>query len=1050
MKRILLPFLFFAVVLSSCHHAAVQDDDYSNFYQEKFANPDNTFRTVPFYSLNDSLTAEEMDRQLELMKKAGMGGAFLHSRIGLLTPYLSDEWFEMMDAGLKSCQRLGMEAWFYDEDKWPSGFAGGIIPLQSKDFRSHVLSRKSLNTPLTDLDSLLYKDDRYQYVCHTAKMGSPWYNGTCWVDLMNPDMVKAFLECSYKPYIEKYAGKEMVFGMFTDEPQLYVGKNNDPDADFMISYSPAMEKPFKELWGYELDSVIPSLFEEVGNWRQIRLHYYRTVAYCMEQNYSKQMGDYCGKNGFIWTGHYNAEEFPSSTMRNEGNAMQQYRHMQMPGIDGLGLNFKQLHNDKVMTSVANQYGQQRRIIEIFGVSGHNLSFEDRMWIAAWHTHLGINKMCPHLSLYSMKGERKRDFPPTISYQQPYWSQNKVFEDFSARLCYFATCGHEQGEVCVITTLESEYIDADLAASDKTASARDEHFENILQIVSKQHYNFDIGDEQLISEIGSIDHNLFVIGKMQYRVVVVPTMLTIRPSTLNILCDFAKSGGKVIVVGDYPQYVEGQKDETAIAKLKKASTLVSEENLPKLLENSLNRDFVLQGNHLEKITTCLRTVGNGQILQLSNTSRTETLHIQFAWKHKNKRVALLNPINGECLQLEANNNGLYDIELVPAQTWILVNGDKSIVKKYDKKYALPGQRTPVMKLSNLWKGNRLNPNVLPLDFAEISVNEGKTWNEAEPLLAIYTRFQEIEENNIYNGPMMLRYKFYVEQCPQNCQLAVEQPEIYNQIQVNGNSLSFNGEDFYVDKTFKVTDIASFVKPGENEIILSLDFKNPIPKSLNAKERYGSEIETIYVIGDFAVSGDLAKEQPTETWRNRVPELAPKPFPTRFAYNSFKLVKEKNEFEGNLTNAGYPFFAGAFALTNHFKFAKKEEKTRYKLQFSEFESILLTVTLNGTTYPTLFCNPWEIDITDALKEGDNEIEIVLTNSLRNLMGPYHGVGGEFSAVGPRTFAGANGWPNFEEGDKDWYELRKSGTAKLWRDDYYCIPFGILNNIVISKEN
>ena len=61
----------------------------------------------------------------------------------------------------------------------------------------------------------------------------------------------------------------------------------------------------------------------------------------------------------------------------------------------------------------------------------------------------------------------------------------------------------------------------------------------------------------------------------------------------------------------------------------------------------------------------------------------------------------------------------------------------------------------------------------------------------------------------------------------------------------------------------------------------------------------------------------------------------------------------------------------------------------------------------------------------------------------------IGGEFSAVGPRTFAGADGWPNFEPGDNDWYELRKTGKTRLWRDDYFCIPFGMLTPIQLIKE-
>ena len=83
-------------------------------------------------------------------------------------------------------------------------------------------------------------------------------------------------------------------------------------------------------------------------------------------------------------------------MINTGNLMQQLRHMQQPGLDALALRLNTIYSAKGVTSVANQYGRQRRLCELFGIGSHNLSFEDRMWITSWNTIMGINFMCPHL------------------------------------------------------------------------------------------------------------------------------------------------------------------------------------------------------------------------------------------------------------------------------------------------------------------------------------------------------------------------------------------------------------------------------------------------------------------------------------------------------------------------------------------------------------------------------------------------------------------------------------------------------------------------------
>jgi hypothetical protein len=42
-----------------------------------------------------------------------------------MTPYLSDEWFRLWKLALKEAEKLDMNVWIYDENSYPSGFAGG-------------------------------------------------------------------------------------------------------------------------------------------------------------------------------------------------------------------------------------------------------------------------------------------------------------------------------------------------------------------------------------------------------------------------------------------------------------------------------------------------------------------------------------------------------------------------------------------------------------------------------------------------------------------------------------------------------------------------------------------------------------------------------------------------------------------------------------------------------------------------------------------------------------------------------------------------------------
>ncbi len=43
------------------------------------------------------------------MRDMGLGGFFMHSRTGLVTEYLGDEWFRLTNACAEEAQRLGTE-----------------------------------------------------------------------------------------------------------------------------------------------------------------------------------------------------------------------------------------------------------------------------------------------------------------------------------------------------------------------------------------------------------------------------------------------------------------------------------------------------------------------------------------------------------------------------------------------------------------------------------------------------------------------------------------------------------------------------------------------------------------------------------------------------------------------------------------------------------------------------------------------------------------------------------------------------------------------------
>ena len=103
-----------------------------------FQNPTSEYRGTPFWAWNCKVSKEDVDRTLNALKKMGMGGAHIHSRTGMDLPYLGKEFMEMVHYSHEKSNELGMITWLYDEDRWPSGYAGGLV-TKDPAFRQRFL-----------------------------------------------------------------------------------------------------------------------------------------------------------------------------------------------------------------------------------------------------------------------------------------------------------------------------------------------------------------------------------------------------------------------------------------------------------------------------------------------------------------------------------------------------------------------------------------------------------------------------------------------------------------------------------------------------------------------------------------------------------------------------------------------------------------------------------------------------------------------------------------------------------------------------------------------
>ena len=184
------------------------------------------YQPIPFWSWNDDLEQDELIRQIQWMKENGIGGFFMHARGGLKTPYLSKEWMECITACSEEAEKLGMDAWIYDENGWPSGFVGGKL-LEDESNRDMYI--KYQVGPFDENATVVYSVNTEKLIrinsaedLHDGGNTNQFLNlhiccAASTVDILNPKVVEQFIDLTHEQYKEHFnqgfSKKIMIFNI---------------------------------------------------------------------------------------------------------------------------------------------------------------------------------------------------------------------------------------------------------------------------------------------------------------------------------------------------------------------------------------------------------------------------------------------------------------------------------------------------------------------------------------------------------------------------------------------------------------------------------------------------------------------------------------------------------------------------------------------------------------------------------------------------------------------------------------------------------------------
>ncbi len=1031
-------------------------------WKERLTNPDPRYRPLPFWSWNDQLEDGMMTWQIQEMAKSGAGGYFMHARSGIEIEYLGEEWFARIATGIREGVKNGMLPWAYDEEGWPSGFAGGKVPALGEEYYARGLAMTTLKgekiasftggdisypdgtTRTVQLDRTapdailgIYQIDaqrqihrmqveqidpqqEYAIVFQTS---CPYY-----IDIINAKVVKAFLDSTHEAYYQRFKDQfgTGLGGFFTDEPRISEGD---------VPWSFIAREEFEKRYHYDVVDFLPALFVECAESGSVRYDFWTMISELFSQNYMKQIYDWCESHGCKLTGHVMMEESIYSQMTGTSGSMPFYEYMHIPGIDWLRRTQGSPVVPKQVASVAEQLGKKQVITETYALCGWNISFEELRWMAQWQYVCGINLMCQHLSGYTIRGMRKRDYPPSLFIQQPWWKEYRRFNDYLARLGVLLTDGKKLIDTLVIHPMRSGYLLFD-GTNNSQLKALDHAFESLAKHMSGLHVDYHFGDETMIKRHGAVRDGRLWIGQYGYTTVVLPQMVTIDENTLRLLVEFAAQGGHIIAAGALPTTVGGRKADAALEQLRQAVVIPKDSTDFDLKVSQWSRyavDVRREGALAEQIHLCQRTLSDGKrMCWLVNTSHDEGLSmvrvsIPGHWRPVMLDVSTLEETTPDAF-LDSESTCL-QLDFAPMQSYMLIleEGEPQVHQQTQQPIVLP-------LVPKQWEIVRMDPGCLTLDLCEYRVDEGP-WM---PQKAVIRLFKELLAQQ-RDCDISLRFHFQVSRVEDigELELVLETPEKFS-IVVNDQPVPYTDHGWWKDTSMKRLPIREHLREGDNTIVLSCRFHQRqkvydvlygkgVYETEKNKLTYDTELESIYLIGNFGVISESAFEKG--------------PRAALTTDGGFVLVKQPTVFApGSFTQQGLCFFAGCVTVQCPFVVTKQQLESGKPILLSlpKPMAAMIQVSVNQKPVKALLWAPYEVDVTAFVREGENILSVELFSGNRNLLGPHHHVDGEVYNVGPSSFEGVFGWverPTEAVAIEPWMR-----TKNYWSDRYCFVEFGI----------
>ncbi|MHB0946224.1 MAG: glycosyl hydrolase [Sedimentisphaerales bacterium] len=1003
----------------------------TNMHRNIFKEPPKRFRPVPFWFWNETreekFNAELIKKQIDDFHEKGLGGFIIFNKptnevteqFGYVAEeYLSDKWFNACRIAVEKGSSLGMEVWINDGFDFPPGDLGGKmenilpeayqrelifsktdkLPIGTKNILSVVANPKNNSNfentvDITDGKTLLDNSVEYDFwVTKVEKPARPRGHLHRFPDFLDPQVSAVFIRETYEKY--KFNLGDLFGGKLT-------GFFADCDARRAGYYPWAREfdSRFAATFGYSIKEHLPALWMDFGRIsKKVRYDYYSFISqlysdwfkncyeWCKDNNlkYMYHTSDtgpfsvnpdsnaYCNRSSYFIEGAFSEVNCHCDYIGTDHELMALNGGLHFDpvykgkktnwnpesiiwGISGGRNNHERLLSEnktygdiraKLASSNAHCKGKAGAMCEAYAATNWSATLEDLKWITDWQASQGITKFVPHAFFYSIEGYRKQFAPPNHYKQNHLWNNYKYFTDYTARVCSILSAGSHVADIAVIEPLESLW---------KNKNYDPITFFDLLDILNHSPWDYDVISEDDLRNAVIYKKSLSLLDE-NYKIVILAGLTDISEITIEKLKKIALNGGCVIELGC-------NFDIAGAVKIKHESFdnrfIVAKNPVIDAIKKVVLPDVIFfDKNHktINSIHFTHRTTPQHDVYFVANLEGEKICSITANIAKTEFEPMIWNPTTGEIFKAKAKNSDTrteVSIDL-PFKSSIFIVVPKTAENTSENEIS-PSALIETQDSFDAfplcdWQVTSLQDNILPIS----------VWKDAGA--------HKICPAGQSNNSKDLYFEFNAEPC--NCQLLIpdflEQENIY----INNNKLDVpvSVSKIIFDAKYLAYDVSVFINNGRNQIMLSADKFSNLEKM---------EYRPAYLCGDFKIDITAAQLNFTEyrRWYQ---------FRSCIADDTKIMIYRDNKKLGlgDWSKQGYPFYSG---------------KVRYTTCFNlkQHQNIILsigklcgcaTVAVNGCHADAINWPPYELNITDKMKSGDNTLTITVENTDANLLEEY----------------------------------------------------------------